>query len=59
MSAGNCQPEIYNLKERRIIMATQVGEVYICSVCGHKVEVLEAGAGDLVCCEEEMIRADG
>ena len=40
-------------------MATQVGEVYICSVCGHKVEVLEAGAGDLVCCEEEMIKVEG
>ena len=29
-------------------MATQVGEVYICSVCGHKVEDMEAGAGELV-----------
>ena len=39
-------------------MATVVGEVYICEVCGHKVKVLEAGAGDLVCCEEEMIKAE-
>lgn len=40
-------------------MATQVGEVYICEVCGQKVEVLEAGAGDLVCCEEEMVKVEG
>ncbi|BCA80622.1 desulfoferrodoxin [Desulfuromonas sp. AOP6] len=29
-------------------------EVYKCDVCGNIVEVLHAGAGDLVCCGENM-----
>lgn len=36
-------------------MATEVGEVYYCEICGNKVEVLENGGGDLVCCGEEMV----
>lgn len=27
-----------------------IGEVYVCEICGLKVEVLEAGGGTLVCC---------
>ena len=30
------------------------GEVYLCSKCGNKVEVIEAGSGTLVCCGKEM-----
>ena len=29
-------------------------EVYKCSLCGHIVEVLHAGAGTLVCCGKNM-----
>ncbi len=29
-------------------------EVYKCAVCGNIVEVLQGGAGDLVCCGEPM-----
>ncbi|MBU1003822.1 MAG: desulfoferrodoxin [Proteobacteria bacterium] len=29
-------------------------EVYKCNVCGNIVEVLHGGAGDLVCCGENM-----
>ncbi len=30
-------------------------EVYKCDVCGNIVEVLEGGAGELVCCDEPMV----
>jgi len=30
-------------------------EVYKCEACGNIVEVLHGGAGDLVCCGEEMV----
>jgi desulfoferrodoxin-like iron-binding protein len=32
----------------------QYGDVYLCNICGNKVEVLEVGGGTLVCCGEEM-----
>lgn len=34
-------------------MATR-SQVYKCDACGNIVEVLHGGAGDLVCCGEEM-----
>lgn len=30
------------------------GEIYLCTICGNRVEVVEVGGGTLVCCEEEM-----
>ncbi|HHX94513.1 MAG TPA: desulfoferrodoxin FeS4 iron-binding domain-containing protein [Clostridia bacterium] len=33
------------------------GEVYVCSICGNKVKVLEEGDGPIVCCGEEMTLA--
>ena len=33
---------------------TKNGEVYLCEICGNKVQVLEAGPGTLVCCGEDM-----
>jgi len=33
---------------------TGVGEIYLCQICGNKVEVLEYGPGVLVCCGEDM-----
>ncbi|MFB0559758.1 MAG: desulfoferrodoxin FeS4 iron-binding domain-containing protein [Candidatus Lokiarchaeia archaeon] len=33
---------------------TNVGEVYLCEICGNKVQVLEAGRGELVCCGQAM-----
>ncbi|MGI6555289.1 MAG: desulfoferrodoxin FeS4 iron-binding domain-containing protein [Bacillota bacterium] len=35
-------------------MATKVGEKYQCRECGLVVEVIEAGAGMLYCCDEIM-----
>ena len=35
-------------------MATQVGETYLCKVCGNKVVVKEAGFGALICCGQQM-----
>jgi len=34
------------------------GEIYICTICGNKVEVLEVGGGTLVCCDEDMEREE-
>ena len=33
-------------------------EIYKCEVCGNIVEVLDGGAGELVCCGEPMKRFD-
>ena len=33
---------------------TKKGQVYVCKICSNKVEVLEAGAGTLVCCGQNM-----
>jgi len=33
---------------------TQVGEVYFCELCGHKVGILQSGKGVLACCGTPM-----
>jgi len=33
---------------------SKINEVYKCAVCGNIVEVLHAGAGELVCCGKPM-----
>ena len=33
---------------------TEVGQVYLCEICGNKVKVLESSAGTLVCCGQDM-----
>jgi superoxide reductase len=33
---------------------TEVRQIYKCNVCGNIVEVLHAGAGQLVCCDQPM-----
>jgi len=35
-------------------MATKMNQVYRCEVCGNMVEILDAGAGQLVCCNQPM-----
>ena len=35
---------------------TKIKEIYRCPVCGNIVEVLNAGAGELVCCGKPMIQ---
>jgi superoxide reductase len=32
----------------------QINSIYKCGVCGHVVQVLHAGAGQLVCCNQPM-----
>lgn len=34
------------------------GEKYACEVCGHVVQVLHEGAGELVCCGVPMKATD-
>ena len=33
---------------------TEKGQIYVCEICGNKVQVLETGAGTLVCCGQDM-----
>lgn len=33
-------------------------EVYKCEVCGNIAEILHAGAGDLVCCGQPMVKQE-
>ncbi|MFH0797978.1 MAG: desulfoferrodoxin, partial [Candidatus Woesearchaeota archaeon] len=33
---------------------TKLNEVYKCNICGNMVEVVHAGAGQLVCCGKPM-----
>lgn len=33
---------------------TQINQTYKCNLCGNVVQVLEAGAGELVCCGQPM-----
>lgn len=33
---------------------TNVGEIYVCRICGNAVEVIVAGSGRLVCCGKSM-----
>ena len=34
---------------------TSKDEIYVCEICGNKVQILEAGMGTLVCCGQDMI----
>ena len=33
---------------------TEEGQIYFCEICGNKVEVIQSGAGILVCCGQNM-----
>jgi desulfoferrodoxin-like iron-binding protein len=33
-----------------------LGEIYLCKVCGNEVEVKKVGGGTLVCCAQDMAR---
>ena len=33
---------------------TEKNQIYMCAVCGNIVEVVEPGAGELVCCGKAM-----
>lgn len=33
---------------------TNIGELYVCRICGNAVEVVASGAGRLVCCGQPM-----
>ena len=34
---------------------SKTNEIYKCNVCGNIIEVLHAGEGELVCCEQPMV----
>lgn len=33
---------------------TQINQVYVCEICGNEVQVITAGGGELVCCNQPM-----
>ena len=33
---------------------SELKQIYRCNVCGNKIEVLDTGAGELVCCNQPM-----
>ncbi|KKP95358.1 MAG: Desulfoferrodoxin Dfx domain protein [Candidatus Moranbacteria bacterium GW2011_GWE1_36_7] len=35
-----------------------VGDKYVCTVCGNEVEVTKAGGGTLVCCGQDMDKTE-
>ncbi len=37
-----------------MVMVLEIGEKYLCSICGNEVEVTKAGGGELVCCGQPM-----
>jgi len=45
---------ITTIPDLQSINMTKMKEIYLCEVCGNKVQVLEAGAGQLVCCGQPM-----
>ena len=36
---------------------TQLHDIYVCGVCGNRVEVVRGSTGELVCCGQPMKRA--
>ena len=40
--------------KQRILEMTQQFQIYKCAICGNVVEVLHAGAGELICCGQPM-----
>ena len=38
---------------------TKLREIYRCPICGNIVEVLNPGAGTLVCCGKPMVKLEG
>ncbi len=56
MFQKNLKGKVIKLMTKEVVInMTNVGEVYKCEICGNVVEVKEAGAGQLVCCEKPMI----
>ena len=37
---------------------TKLHEIYVCPVCGNRIEIVHDGAGELVCCGQPMKRAE-
>jgi superoxide reductase len=42
------------MRKEKVKEMTKLNEVYKCEICGNIVEVLHAGAGELVCCGQPM-----
>ncbi len=38
-----------------VLAMNKKGGIYLCKICGNKVELVDCGEGNLVCCGECMI----
>lgn len=38
-----------------MVNVEEVGQIFICEICGNVVEVREVGGGELICCGEPMV----
>lgn len=55
MSPGEI-PRAHNPKDvETMVNVEEVGQVFICEICGNVVEVREVGGGELICCGEPMV----
>jgi len=36
----------------------EINEIYKCEICGNIVQVLHAGVGELVCCDQPMVKLE-
>ncbi|MCQ2410322.1 MAG: desulfoferrodoxin [Elusimicrobiaceae bacterium] len=36
---------------------TQINDIYVCRICGNRVEVVNDGQGELICCGQPMHKA--
>ena len=41
-----------------MVAVNTVNEIYHCEICGNVVEAIEAGGGELACCDEPMAPED-
>ena len=49
---ANCKSNLQNSSGGESM--TNVGELYVCRICGNAIEVVVAGSGKLVCCGQPM-----
>jgi desulfoferrodoxin-like iron-binding protein len=37
---------------------TEIGEIYLCEICGTEIEILFPGNDPLICCDHEMVHKE-
>ena len=57
--SSNSAKNITNKREYDAMAVEQIGEKYVCNICGNEVIVTKVGGGTLVCCGQDMERIKG